>query len=155
MPSMLQKLLGIDERLFEAGIKALEKSTGNAGIDVRLIADLIENGHKCMRQLGLDPADTEGRELYHSLMASVKSGKAEDMLKDFDYVLIRLGNKIISFNLIDIIENSHHQLPYEDQTYTHGRKALRGELVSRYINHCRTHDKTTREIAASMGILID
>lgn len=155
MSGILQKLLGVDERLFETGIKALEKSTGNSGIDVRLIADLLEKGHTCMRTLGLDPSDTEGRELYHSLMVSVKSGKSETLLQNYDYVLVRLGGKIISLNLIDVIENMHHELPYKKQTFAHGRRALRGELISRYISHSRTHDQTTKEIAASMGILLD
>lgn len=147
--------MGVDEHVYNAGVQALEKATGNAGVDVRLIADLLEKGHKCMRKLGLDPADTEGRELYHALVVAVKNGKAEDLLQDYDYVMVKLGGKIMSLNLIDVIENTHHQLPYEKQIITHGRRALRGEFISRYINHARTHDKTTQEIARSMGILLD
>lgn len=155
MSGILQTLTGIDERLFTAGINSLEKSVGNVGVDVRLIADLLSKSQGCMRRLGLDPSDTEGRELYHALMSAVRNGRAEEILKDCDYVLVRIGSKIISLNLIDVIENAHHQMSYEKQIYSYGRRALRGELISRYINHSRTHDRTTKEIAASMGILLD
>jgi hypothetical protein len=49
MANILQKALKIDEPIFTLGMRALEKSTGNDGVDIRLIADIHENAHKVMR----------------------------------------------------------------------------------------------------------
>ncbi|HZJ34463.1 MAG TPA: hypothetical protein VFD55_00390, partial [Candidatus Angelobacter sp.] len=39
------------------------------------------------------------------------------------------------------------------QIVSHGQRSLRGELVGRYIDHIRTDDVTTREIASLIGLL--
>lgn len=153
MANFLQTVLNVDEPLLSTGLTALEKSTGNSGVDTRLIADVLEKAHKIMRMLGLDTRDTTGRELYHSLIAFVKHGDVESLLIDTDYVLYIIDSKVISLNMIDVIENSHHELPYEKQVISHGQRSLRGEIIGRYINHARTDDATTLDIIASIGLL--
>jgi len=153
MARFLQQLLDAQEPMFSRGIAMLEKSTGHSSVDVRLIADITEKSHVIMRKLGLDTSDTTGRELYGALVASVRLGTFETLLEDDDYVMIKLDSKIISFNLIDVIENAHHKLPFAHQTIAHGQRSLRGELLSRYIDHARTDDVTTRQIAESIGLL--
>ncbi len=153
MTNYLQTLLGVNKPTFINGLKALEKSTGNSGIDTRLIADIIENAHKVMRILGLDTSDTTGPELYHSLLSAVKNKDIESLLTDTDYVLYIIEGKVISLNLIDVIENSHHELPFDKQIISHGQRSLRGEIVGRYIDHVRTNDMTTIKIATSIGLL--
>ena len=153
MTNFLQKVLNINEPLFKSGLKALEKSTGNSGVDTRLIADVLQNAHKVMRVLGLDTADTTGRELYHSLMAAVKNRDIESLLTDTDYVLYIIDDKVISLNMIDVIENSHHELPFDRQVIGHGQRSLRGEIIKRYIDHARTDDLTTFETISSIGLL--
>ena len=155
MANYLQTALNINHHLFKNGMMALEKSTGNSGVDSRLIADVIETAHKVMRVLGLDTSDTTGRELYHSLMAAVKHSHIESLLSDTDYVLYIIDGKVISFNLIDVIENSHHELPFNKQIVSHGQRSLRGEIIGRYINHGRTDTRTTIDIAASIGLLLE
>ena len=153
MANYLQTALNINQPLFESGMMALEKSTGNSGVDSRLVADIIETAHKVMRVLGLDTSDTTGRELYHSLMATVKHSDIESLLSDTDYVLYIVDGKVISFNLIDVIENSHHELSYDKQIISHGQRSLRGEIIGRYIDHGRTDNRTTVGIASSIGLL--
>ncbi|NCQ54121.1 hypothetical protein COV88_00680 [Candidatus Saccharibacteria bacterium CG11_big_fil_rev_8_21_14_0_20_41_19] len=153
MARFLQQLLDAQEPMFSRGIAMLEKSTGHSSVDVRLIADITEQSHAIMRQLGLDTSDTTGRELYGALISAVHSGSIETLLEDADYVMMKLDGKIISFNMIDVIENAHHKLPYANQTITHGQRSLRGELLSRYIDHARTDEVTTRQIAESIGLL--
>lgn len=153
MANFLQTVLNVDEPLLSTGLTALEKSTGNSGVDTRLIADVLEKAHKIMRMLGLDTRDTTGRELYHSLIAFVKHGDVESLLIDTDYVLYIIDSKVISLNMIDVIENSHHELPYEKQVISHGQRSLRGEIIGRYINHARTDEATTLDIIASIGLL--
>lgn len=155
MTNFLQKVLSIDKPTFNNGLKALEKSTGNSGVDTRLIADVLKNAHEVMRELGLDPSDSTGREIYHSLIAAVKHSNIEELLLKTDYVLYNLDDKIISFNLIDVIENAHHELPYVKQSISHGQRSLRGEIVQRYIDHARTDKSTTLETITLIGLLPD
>ncbi len=153
MAKFLQQLLNIDEPLLTTGLHQLEKATGHSGIDTRLIADITHTGHNIMRRLGLDPADTTGHELYNALAMSVRRGMAESLLSDADFVLISIQGEVISFNLIDVIENTHHELGYEQRIISHGRRSLRGELVSRYLNHGTTDKEAKKNIAASIGLL--
>lgn len=153
MSRFLQSLLGAQESLFSSGLTKLEKTTGYSGVDTRLIADIIEKSHSVMRELGLDTSDTTGRELYFALNEAVKRGDGEWLLVDTDYVLMPMDDTVISFNLIDVIENMHHGLPFKRQIISHGQRSLRGELVKRYIDHKRTDEVTTRDIASLIGLL--
>lgn len=153
MASFLQALLAVQEPLFSNGLRQLERATGGVGVDTRLIADVTHRGHAIMRQLGLTPSDTTGKELYFSLNASVTHGNALGLLATDDYVLVTIGRDVISFNLIDVIENAHHGLPYEQRSLSHGRRSLRGEIVQRYLDHARTDERVTREIATTAGLI--
>lgn len=68
MSKVLSALLGITDPLFHIGLQHLERAAHNPGVDVRLTADIIKNTHQKMRELGLDPQDTTGEELYHALL---------------------------------------------------------------------------------------
>ena len=153
MSKFLQNLLGAEEPLFSFGLQKLEKITGLSGVDVQLIADINHKTHVVMRRLKLDTADTTGPELYHSLLLSVKNGAHSLLLADTDYSLIYLNGQVVSLNMIDVIENAHHELPFCKQTVTHGQRSLRGEIIARYINHAKSHKATTIEIAQMMGLL--
>lgn len=153
MPKFLQSVLGTSEPFFNVGLMKLERATGQSGVDTRLIADMTTKAHAIMRQLGLKPSDTTGPELYQALMSSVGRGVAQALLLDADYVLLVFGGQIISFNLIDVINNHHHQLGYKDQIASHGQRSLRGELVGRYVNHARTDNAVAKQIARSIGLL--
>ncbi len=139
--------------MFSAGLNKLEKNTGHSGVDTRLIADIIERSHIVMRRLGLDTRDTTGRELYMTLNEAIKRGEGESLLMDTDFVLVSIDDTIISFNLIDVIENMHHGLPFGRHIINHGQRALRGELVGRYLDHARSSEAATREILSMIGLL--
>ena len=153
MAKFLQRLLDAREPLFSTGLNQLEIASGRSGVDVRLIADITHASHRIMRSLGLDPADSSAREFYQALNASVANGRADELLMNDDYVLVSLHDETISCNLIDVIENAHHQLSFEDRSKSHGQRSLRGEIVARYLEHERTDDETTRSIAESAGLL--
>lgn len=153
MAKFLQQLLAIDEPIFSVGMQQLEKATGSDGVDTRLIADITHTAHAIMRRLGLDPADTTARELYGALVSSVRHHMAEDILLTADFVLLPFGDDVISFNLIDVIENSHHELSFEQRITSHGRRSLRGEIVQRYSEHNRTEETVTTELAKNIGLL--
>jgi hypothetical protein len=72
MSRLLSELVGADEPLFSVSIAQLERASGQQSVDVRLTADIIAASHQKMRELGLDPKFTNGRELYHALFGLVK-----------------------------------------------------------------------------------
>ncbi len=155
MDSFLQNILGIKTPLFSSGMTKLEKATGHSAIDVRLIVDINSRKTQILCELGLDPRDTTGREMYAALMSAVKQDNIETLLGESDYVLAVIGKDIISLNLIDVIENYHYQLKYEDRCLKHGRRSLCGEIVNRYISHSRTNNKTVLEIARNIELIND
>lgn len=103
MSRKLSKLLGADESLFAILVRNLEKSSGNRGIDIRLAEELEQKARSAMIELGLDPHDTTGEELYRALQNKVlqdddhltqilgmPSGiSVEDMIPDFQKIITR------------------------------------------------------------------
>lgn len=76
MCKVLADLLGIDDPLFSAGVHQLEKASGNPSADVRLYAEIVRKSHMKSRELGLDPKDTTGKELYQALLELIKKHDA-------------------------------------------------------------------------------
>lgn len=148
----LKDLLENDHPLFTANIHKLEQATGFAGIDTRLVADITHQAHDAMRAMGLDPADTTGVELYNTLKNTVKNGQAESLLGPLDFILLNLGDGPISLNLQDVIENSHHELPYVQRQSGHGKRHLRQEIIKRYAEHDRTHNTLVHQLAEEAEI---
>lgn len=72
MARLLSELLGASEPLFSITMQQLERASGNSGTDVRLTAEIIGKTHLKGRELGLDPRDSTGQELYHSLIGLAK-----------------------------------------------------------------------------------
>lgn len=148
----LKDLLQNDHPLFTANLAALEKATGNAGVDTRLVADIMHTAHEIMRSLGLDPADTTGVELYNALKNVVRNGRSETVFNSSSFVLVNLGDGPISFNIQDVIESTHHELSYEQRQTGHGKRHLRLEIIKRYAEHDRTHNELVHELAHEMGL---
>ncbi|MDB5182844.1 MAG: hypothetical protein JWO47_628 [Candidatus Saccharibacteria bacterium] len=72
MSNYLADLLGATEPLFSMAVKQLETASGLPGADVRLIAEIVGKIHLKSKELGLDPNDTTGEELYHALISKVR-----------------------------------------------------------------------------------
>lgn len=68
MSAHLSALLYAREPFFALVVQQLERASGNASIDVRLSAEISAKVHQKLRELGLDPHDTTGRELYRALI---------------------------------------------------------------------------------------
>lgn len=68
MSRKLSELLGASEPLFSISLQRLEQASGHHSVDVRLTAEIIGKTHQKMRELGLDPKYTNGRELHHALV---------------------------------------------------------------------------------------
>ena len=72
MSKLLRTLLDAQEPLFTQSLRELEFITGKNGIDIKLTAEIIEKTQGVIRSLGLDPTDTNDRELFHALDHRVK-----------------------------------------------------------------------------------
>lgn len=152
MTHYLKQLLGNDHPLFSINLQELEKASGNAGIDTRLIADITEKAHEIMRLIGLDPSNSHGKEVYQALIARSKAGRAEEILANANYILLDFDGEVVSFNLQDVVENAHHELSYQDRTTAHAMRHLRAEIVRRYAEHERTEDETVHQLAKEVGL---
>lgn len=68
MAGFLRDLLDADEPVFSLSLRQLEQASGEQGRDVQLIGDIIQKIRYSTAQLGLDPNDTTGLELYAAQM---------------------------------------------------------------------------------------
>lgn len=152
MARALAELLGTDHPLFSRAIFDFEHASGNSGIDTRLIADVTEKAHAVMRSIGLDTADTSGIELYNALISAVRDGKAEQLLNGCEYVLMKHDDQLVSFNLQDVVENSHHEVTFGNQVVGHAQRHLRSEIIKRYADHDRTDNEMVHNLAEQAGI---
>lgn len=71
MAKFLQELLDAKEPLFSLALQQLERASGQNGTDARLIGEIYEKANSRIRQMGLDPADSTGREIYQSLLVQI------------------------------------------------------------------------------------
>ncbi|MGH7241762.1 MAG: hypothetical protein ACREGB_05690 [Candidatus Saccharimonadales bacterium] len=67
MTRTLSDILGTEEHLLRQGLKRLESASGHGSADVRLTAEVLQSSQRKLKQLGLDPHDTTGHELYATL----------------------------------------------------------------------------------------
>jgi len=72
MTRFLSEALGAVEPTFSLGIRQLEQAAGLPGTDIRLTADIIQKTRAKIAELGLDPADTTGPELFSALQQRLK-----------------------------------------------------------------------------------
>lgn len=67
MSKNICELLGATEPFYSQAINQLEKEAGHSNEDIKLYSDIIAKIKLKTRELGLDPNDTTGKELYHAL----------------------------------------------------------------------------------------
>jgi ribokinase len=148
---LLADLLGNDHPLFTFNLSELEKASGRAGIDVRLIGDITTQDHAIMRQIGVDPSDTSAEELYHALN-SVIGGEKQSLLTNTSYLLISFKEGPVSFNLLDVLDNAEQKIPFSERRVDHAQRHLRAEVVRRYADHDRTSNDIVRRLAEQIGL---
>lgn len=73
MSKLIAELLGTDRRTLDTIIGRLDHMTMQSGVDTRLTAEIITQSREKARRLGLDPADTTPRELFHALQAKAEA----------------------------------------------------------------------------------
>src|SRR5690242_15647732 len=73
MTRVLSELLGAEEPMFHHDLVRLESASGRSSADIRLTTEVERATRSKLRELGLDPSDTTGLELYRALQARVKA----------------------------------------------------------------------------------
>lgn len=101
MSRVLAELLGANEPSFHLQLKRLEQAAGLPNADIRLATQVMQGTRLKIRQLGLDPADTTGPELYAALQTKLKK----------DEVLVRSSLNLRADGYpVDILEKVALQL---------------------------------------------
>jgi len=80
MTRFLSQALGAVEPVFSQGIQALEHAAGLPSTDIRLTSEVLQRMRGKVAELGLDPGDTTGPELYGMLHERLKHD--EQLLRD-------------------------------------------------------------------------
>lgn len=150
MSRNLTKLLG-DSAPTRIAVSELRRMAGDDS-DVRLITEILARAHSIIRALGLDPADTTGREVYQALMAAAPRIEQTAWAKASDWVMMDFDGQVVSFHPVDIVENYHHQLPYGQQRTESGKRGLGYEITRRFSAHPRTHVPTVERVVCEGGI---
>lgn len=73
MTRVLSELLGASELTFQRFLLKLEAASGHNGADIRLSTEVERQTRAKLKELGLDPNDTTGSELYEALNQKVRS----------------------------------------------------------------------------------
>lgn len=73
MTRVLSELLGVNPLKLRAGLDQLERASGHNSTDIRLSSEVNQAMRYKLKQLGLDPSDTTGEELYRALQARIQS----------------------------------------------------------------------------------
>lgn len=68
MTRFLSESLKAPEPIFHIQLKSLEEAHGHPCHDIRLSNDIMHMNHQKLMELGLDPHDTTGKELYQALL---------------------------------------------------------------------------------------
>lgn len=151
MAKFLAEVLSNNHPLFTFNIEQLEKAVGDDSVSARIVADSIERAHSVIRAIGLDPNDTAAKEIYQALN-SKNENQLLELLKDSDYALLSLPDGVVSFNIQDVIENSHHQLAFEDRMLGHAQRHLRLEIIKRYAEADKIDNALIKKLTQEIGI---
>lgn len=154
MSQFLRDVLINDEPTFSLHISELEKTTGES-VSARLVADILQRAHEVMRRLGVDTADTNAEELYFALCAAANNGSIDTLLKKTSWVLLPYVDGPVSFNLQDVVDSAHHELPFAERKMEHGQRQLRRELTRRFKEHERTDAKHVMKLAKEAHMIHD
>jgi hypothetical protein len=76
MTRFLSQALGAPEPRFSQSIQQLERAAGSPSTDIRLTSEIMQHMRRKIAELGLDPQDTTGPELYGALHERLKTDEA-------------------------------------------------------------------------------
>ncbi|HVS58963.1 MAG TPA: hypothetical protein VHD60_04510 [Candidatus Saccharimonadales bacterium] len=123
MTKMLSELLGVNEFAFRRGVADLERMSGRPSHDVRISTEVMHGVQAKLRELGLDPHDTTGPELYQALLTKIKEDDKRLMV-----ALLKLSHGKADEDLVSHIAHVLNRLPLNKQCF-----ALKGTVAKRLL----------------------
>ena len=122
MSRVLAQLMGASEPAFKAQLMRLEKAAGMPGTDIKLMMEIVNETKAKVRELGLDPHDTTGKELYAALQSR--------LLKD--EIQARAGLNVRADNspeaILQAVRKHLERLKLPTETFVVKQSAMRAVL---------------------------
>ncbi|MGO3701928.1 MAG: hypothetical protein ACTJG2_01915 [Candidatus Saccharimonadales bacterium] len=148
MARSLAVLLGRSrDVLFLQTIEQLEAATGQSGVDVRLVGELLEAAHTTARELGLDSNDSTALELYNALRSQAKKLPSRG-------AALRIGmtvqGTVLSFNQKDLLDDEANGASLSQRSLQHMQTALLTELKRRYEKAAGDRNRVAARLLASL-----
>jgi hypothetical protein len=114
--------MGAAEPAFKAQLLRLERAAGLPGADIRLMMEVVNQTRDKVRELGLDPHDTTGHELYLALQ--------NRLLKDEIRVRAALNIRADGSQgaVLEAVRRYLDKLPLQTQTFTVKQSVMRTQL---------------------------
>lgn len=119
MSRVLAQLMGAAEPTFRAQLLELERAAGLPGADIRLMMEIVNETRNKMRELGLDPHDTTGPELFGAL----KTRLLQDEIKVRAHINMRADGT--PQEVLQAVRNYLDQLQVPMQTFVVKQSAMR------------------------------
>jgi len=123
MTRVLSELLGAPEPNFRLSLQRLEAASGHPNNDIRLTTEINLNLQNKIRQLGLDPHDTTGIELYQALKQRIQDD--DHKLK---VALLKLSISHADEALVSHIASAINRLPLNEMCF-----AIKPAVVKRFL----------------------
>ena len=111
--------MGVAEPALRAQLQQLEKAAGLPGADIRLMMEIIGQTRAKMRELGLDPHDTTGQELYASLQVRLRDDEAR--LRSG----LGLADTASPSDVLEVVTKRLGKLPLPTQTFVVKQSVMR------------------------------
>ncbi len=146
MSKFLRDVLQNDNPLFATHLAELEKTVSES-VSARMVADVLQRAHEVMRRIGVDTADTTGEELYYALCTAAQNHDIDYLLRHTSWVVLPFVDGPVSFNLQDVVDNTHHEITFAERTSAHGQRQLRRELTRRFNSYKHANETKVAKLA--------
>lgn len=147
MAKYLQKVLDQPEPAFSITLRRLEALSGRKALDTRLVGEIMAEGHRIMRAIGLDPNDTTALELYEALKNHADN---KSLFLRAVHVSVVIDSDVISFSPRDIAANRRKS--YGARTIRGMQKELSSRLAELYVQHAGHHADAVRELLLTIDL---
>ena len=123
MSRALAQLLGVAEPGLRLQLQRLERAAGVPSADIRLSIEIANQTRDKIRELGLDPHDTTGPELYAALKARLND----------DEIRVRkalcLSDATSTVDLLESVKAHLEKLPLRTQTFVVKQSVMRALII--------------------------
>ena len=130
-------LSGLAERKFRREIEQNErKILSGESISARMSAEIYENSHLILRELGFKGNDVLAREAYSALKNKFLGDKIlvseGDFWQKYNSSIVICDDGLVSANKLDIEHDIKNDLSFETRSLGNARREIRQKLLNEY-----------------------